>query len=69
MTKLKEKGIIDIITNAMVDFKKLMEFEKGWNIKLKISIHQIISREIGQMLMKQQCSSGSSAFGIGLANG
>ncbi len=69
MIKPKEKGIIDIITNAVVDFKKLMEFEKGWNIKLKISIHQIISREIRQMPMKQQCPSGSSAFGIGLASG
>jgi hypothetical protein len=69
LTKHKEKGIIDIITNVVVDFKKLMEFDKGWNIKLKISIHQIISREIGQMPMKQQCPSSSSAFGIRLASG
>ncbi len=69
MTKHKEKGIIDIITNAVADFKKLMEFEKGWNIKLKIYIHQISSREIGQMPMKQQCPSSSSVFGTGLASG
>jgi hypothetical protein len=62
LTKHKEKGIIDIITNAVADFKKLMEFEKGWNIKLKISIHQIISREIGQMPMKQQCPSSSKCI-------
>jgi hypothetical protein len=35
LTKHKEKGIIDIITDAVADFKKLMEFEKGWNINSK----------------------------------